>query len=185
MKASFTHILAILVFTLLTLIPASRLETAIEHASAFRLTGDGKILFIDTHTEEHLSIVYRNEDGVYDDSALAAIDHTLRCHGKSEKYPISLKLVELIDHLQDHFGADEVHVVSGYRSPEYNAHLRQRSSRVAHNSLHMKGLAMDIRMPNVDKVKLGNYARSLRAGGVGVYYSSCFVHVDVGPVRKW
>lgn len=183
--ARYTNISAALFFIAFMLLPTARLETAIEHNQAFRLTGDGHISMIDTHTGERLIVIYRNSEGVYDDSAIDAFDHTLRCHGKSEKYPISLKLIELIDHLQDHFGAKEIQVISGYRSPEYNASLRKRSSRVAHNSLHMKGLAMDIRIPGVDKRELGRYAHSLRAGGVGVYPTSGFVHVDVGPVRKW
>ncbi|MBT3181538.1 MAG: YcbK family protein [Deltaproteobacteria bacterium] len=183
--ARFVRTIAFLVFLIVVSFPASRLETAINHGSPFRFTGDGKINLIDTHTFERLVIVYRDKDGFYDDLTLRAVNHTLRCHGKSEKYPISLKLIELIDHLQDNFGVEEVQVISGYRSPEYNAALTRRSGRVAHNSLHMRGLAMDIRMPGVDKHKLGQYARSLRTGGVGVYGGSGFVHVDVGPVRSW
>lgn len=185
MRSRFIHIFALLAFLALFLIPTQRLETAIEHSSAFKLTGDGSIYLIDTHTQEKLSIIYRDSMGRYDDEVLEAIHHTLRCHGRSEEYPISLKLIELIDHLQDHFNAKEVHVISGYRSPDYNAHLRQSSSRVAHNSLHMRGLAMDIRMPGVDKHALGAFAQSLKTGGVGVYPKSNFVHIDVGPVRNW
>ena len=185
MKARYTYILSLIVFTVLMLIPVLRLETAINHNSVFKNSGDGKIVFFDTHTHETLSIVYRDSDGNYNDAALGAINHTLRCHGNSLRFPMSLKLIELIDNVQDRFGAKNVHVISGYRSPEYNATLTKRSSRVAHNSLHMRGLAMDIRMPGVNKVELGQYARSLRTGGVGVYYSSGFVHIDVGPVRSW
>jgi uncharacterized protein YcbK (DUF882 family) len=32
---------------------------------------------------------------------------------------------------------------------------------------------------------LRNVALSLRAGGVGYYRSSNFVHVDTGPIRTW
>jgi uncharacterized protein YcbK (DUF882 family) len=185
MKARSTYIFAAILFAVVTLIPVLSLETAVGHPSAFQYTGDGRIEFIDLHTLERLSIIYRDKDGVYNDSALSAIDHTLRCHGKSERYPISLKLVELIDYLQDHFGADYVNVISGYRSPEYNEYLRSSLRRVAHNSLHMRGLAMDIRLPSVNKVALGNFAKGLKTGGVGVYYDSDFVHIDVGPVRNW
>jgi len=177
--------IAFALFVFMMLIPVSRLETATEHASPFRLTGDGRVDLFNTHTKERLSIVYRDSDGIYDDSSLDAIDHTLRCHSESGEHPISLKLVELIDHLQDHFKADDVRIISGYRSPKYNASLRRRSRRVAHNSLHTQGLAMDIRLPGVSAGKLGRYAGSLHAGGVGVYRGSSFVHVDVGPVRTW
>jgi uncharacterized protein YcbK (DUF882 family) len=32
---------------------------------------------------------------------------------------------------------------------------------------------------------LARTARALGAGGVGVYRSSSFIHVDTGPVRTW
>jgi uncharacterized protein YcbK (DUF882 family) len=167
------------------LIFASRLETAALHESTFGLTGDGRVAFIDTHNGERVSVVYRTRDGRYDDSALAAIDYVLRCHGGDEQFPISLKLIELVDHIQDNFGANDVRIISGYRSPKYNAWLRRRSRRVAHDSLHMRGMAMDIRMDGVNKHKLGRFVRGLHAGGVGVYRRSGFVHVDVGPARLW
>ena len=164
---------------------ASRLETAALHESVFGITGDGKVAFVDTHNGERVSVVYRTMDGRYDDSALAAIDHVLRCHGGDEQFPISLKLVELVDHIQDSFSAGDIRIISGYRSPKYNAWLRRRSRRVAHDSLHMRGMAMDIRMDGVNKHKLGKFVRELHAGGVGVYPRSNFVHVDVGPARVW
>jgi uncharacterized protein YcbK (DUF882 family) len=185
MKASYTYILVLTTFAILMLMPTQRLETAANYSGAFKHSGDGRIILFDTHTRETLSIVYRDSDGKYDSSSLEAVSHVLRCHGKSERHPISLKLIELIDKIQDHFGAEIVHVISGYRSPEYNFALSRKSSRVAHDSLHLRGLAMDIRIPGVDKVRLGEYARSLKAGGVGVYYSSGFVHIDVGPTRSW
>ncbi len=176
---------AALLFLGLLLLPAERLETAVQHESLFRVGGDGQLVLSDPRTQERIAVVYRDRQGSYDDAALAAIDRTLRCHGRDEVFPISLKLIELVDHLQDHFGAEEIRVISGYRSPEYNAQLRRRSRRVAHDSLHMKGMAMDIRMPGVSKFKIGRYAREIAIGGVGVYPRSGFVHVDVGPVRTW
>ena len=185
MRAISTLILALATaFTVLT-VSSPQLESSIGYHSPFRHTGDGKITLVDTHTGERLAIVYRDARGRYHDAALTAVNHTLRCHGDGLKIPISLKLVELIDNIQDHFGAEEVRVVSGYRSHEHNAALRRRSKRVAHNSLHIQGLAMDIRMSGVSKVALAKYARSLKAGGVGLYRRSNFIHIDVGPVRNW
>ena len=184
-KASILKmVIGVIVFAAF-LAPTKALETAIEHSSPFRLSGDGRLALIDMHTGERLSIIYRSADGRYDDVALSAIDNVLRCHGKSEKYPISQKLVELVDYLEDSFGAKEVRVVSGYRSPEYNENLRRQISRVAHDSLHMQGLAMDIQLEGISKEKLGKLARALRSGGVGVYSSSDYVHVDAGPIRDW
>ena len=63
--------------------------------------------------------------------------------------------------------------------------MRKKSSGVAKNSLHIKGWAADIHVPGVALKKLHEYAVSLKAGGVGYYPSSGFVHVDVGRVRYW
>ncbi len=49
----------------------------------------------------------------------------------------------------------------------------------------MSGMAIDIRMADVDLANLHRAALGLAAGGVGYYPSSDFVHVDVGPVRSW
>ena len=170
---------------LLLCVVSSETQTAVEHQGAFRVTGDGRVNLRDVHTGESLAIVYRDREGRYDPDSLAAIDRLLRCHGDGEEHPISLKLVELIDHLQDRFDANEVRIVSGYRSPEYNAALKRSLGRVAHDSLHMQGMAMDIQFDGVGKQELGASARETGVGGVGVYRSSTYVHVDVGPVRSW
>lgn len=161
------------------------LNSAVNRSSPFQYTGDGTISLVDVQTGERVNVVYKDERGRYNDSALETIDYTLRCHGSGKEIPISLKLVEFIDHVQDHFGVDAVKVVSGYRSQEYNTKLRRRLRRVARESQHIHGLAMDIKLPGVDKRTLAKYAMDLRAGGVGVYRSSSFVHLDVGPVRHW
>ena len=80
------------------------------------------------------------------------------------------------------------HIISGYRSPQTNAMLRERGGShagVASQSLHMVGKAIDIRLPGVTLDHLRSAAASLKRGGVGFYPSSNFVHVDTGRVRYW
>lgn len=165
--------------------PAATAWTGIEHLSIFRHSGDGVIGMHDVQSREFFNVIYRDNGGQYDEEALAVIDHIFRCHGGQEEFPISLKLVELIDHIQDHFGAKEVKVISGYRSPNYNKKLRRRSRRVARESLHMEGMAADIIVPGISARELAKFAKTLNAGGVGYYGRRAFVHVDVGPVRHW
>ncbi|PIP35648.1 MAG: hypothetical protein COX20_10215 [Desulfobacterales bacterium CG23_combo_of_CG06-09_8_20_14_all_52_9] len=78
-----------------------------------------------------------------------------------------------------------LHIVSGYRSPETNALLREKSRRVAKNSYHVKGQALDFRVPRVQLSQLRKAALSLRAGGVGYYPRSQFLHLDIGDFRYW
>lgn len=76
-------------------------------------------------------------------------------------------------------------MLSGYRSPQTNAMLRSRSGGVARNSLHMKGKAADLRLKSRSVAQMYNAASSCRAGGVGRYPRSNFVHMDCGPLRTW
>jgi len=165
--------------------PASTAWTDIERMSIFRYTGDGVLGMHDIMTNEYFNVVYRDKSGHYDEDALATIDHIFRCKGGQEEFPISLKLIELLDHIQDHFGAGEVKVISGYRSPNYNSKLRRRSRRVARESYHMEGMAADVVIPGISARKLRDFAKTLKAGGVGYYGRRAFVHIDVGPVRYW
>jgi uncharacterized protein YcbK (DUF882 family) len=56
---------------------------------------------------------------------------------------------------------------------------------VAKKSLHMQGKAIDIRLPGCKLQHLRNAALELKAGGVGYYARSDFIHVDTGRVRRW
>lgn len=76
-------------------------------------------------------------------------------------------------------------VVSGYRSPPTNARLRQKSGGVAKRSLHMQGRAIDVRLSDVSLANLRESALAMKAGGVGVYRKSNFLHLDTGRFRTW
>ena len=81
--------------------------------------------------------------------------------------------------------SEPLQIVSGYRSPATNARARRRDGRVARNSFHMHGQAVDIRVRGHSLSQLRRAALSLKAGGVGTYPSRDFLHIDVGPVRSW
>jgi uncharacterized protein YcbK (DUF882 family) len=49
----------------------------------------------------------------------------------------------------------------------------------------MQGQAIDIRLPGVPLADLRDAAVELKAGGVGYYPGSRFVHLDTGRVRRW
>lgn len=76
-------------------------------------------------------------------------------------------------------------MLSGYRSPQTNAMLRRTSGGVAQNSLHVQGKAADLRLKSRSVNQMYQAALSCRAGGVGKYTRSNFVHMDCGPVRSW
>lgn len=161
------------------------LEPAVEHNSVFSLSGNGSITISDSQTQEAVTVEYRNKDGAYNEEALNQIDQLLRCHGEGETHPISLKLIELLDNVEDHFASDGITVTSGYRSPAYNLKLKKMLRRVSTESLHTQGMAVDIVVAGVDKGELVKYVRSLDVGGVGDYRRVNAIHLDVGPIRNW
>lgn len=149
------------------------------------LDGDGKITLYHVHSKKNLSIQFRKPNGRYDSDALKQIEEFLRCRVTHKTHPISTDLLDLIDHIQDHFEDRTIHVLSAYRSPEFNESLRKKGRKVASKSLHMQGYAMDIFIPDIHFKKLRDYALSLKKGGVGSYPHNGFVHVDVGRFRTW
>ena len=63
--------------------------------------------------------------------------------------------------------------------------LNATSEGVATNSLHTYGMAIDIRMEGLAGEGIWRQAVELGMGGAGLYRSSDFVHLDVGPIRSW
>lgn len=127
-------------------------------------------------------------DGSYQDNTLIDFNHILRDHRQNEVAPMDKRLFDLLYLLKQTLNIDdqhEYHVISGYRSPKTNHMLAQKSNGVAKKSYHMKGMAMDIAIPDVNLKDLRDAAVSLKLGGVGFYPNSGFVHVDTGPVRTW
>lgn len=143
------------------------------------------LAFKNTHTGESLQTVYW-AGGAYIDSGLQEINTVLRDHRADEAYPMDRGLLDLLYALQAEVDCHNAyHVISGYRSPMTNARLRNKSSGVARRSYHMQGKAIDIRLPGCALTDLHRAALGLKAGGVGIYAASDFIHVDVGPVRRW
>jgi uncharacterized protein YcbK (DUF882 family) len=96
------------------------------------------------------------------------------------------QLCDLLYLLQRDVGLHkEFQVISGYRSPETNEMLRKQGQGVAKKSYHMQGKAIDIRVPGIALRDVQRMALKLKAGGVGFYSRSNFLHVDVGPLRHW
>jgi len=137
------------------------------------------------HTNESLEAVYW-QNGRYVPGELSAVNHVLRDFRSGDTHPMDPRLLDLLNDVALRVQTrGPFHVISGYRSPTTNAMLHSHSNGVAKKSLHMQGLAIDIRLPDVDLARLHKTALSLGRGGVGYYPGDNFVHVDVGPVRQW
>jgi uncharacterized protein YcbK (DUF882 family) len=144
-----------------------------------------RIVLKNLHTDEALDAVYW-ERGAYVPDALAEVNKVLRDYRTGQVHPIHPDLLDLVSDLHAKVGSrSPIQVISGYRSPQTNAMLHERSGEVAKHSLHMDGMAIDLHLQDVDLAYLHRAALDMGRGGVGYYPSSDFVHVDVGRVRHW
>lgn len=139
-----------------------------------------------THTGERLNVSYRTAAGAYDQDALNKLDRLLRCHYTDEVHPIDPRTLDYLAILDQQLGGGhDIHIISAYRSPAYNALLRRQGRGVAAQSLHLQGRALDVRIPGVQLDRLKETALLLGRGGVGYYPRPDFVHIDSGPFRRW
>ena len=140
------------------------------------------------HTGETLDIVYKIGD-VYIPGAIEKLNYFLRDHRTNDVSHYDPREFDLLHSVMTKLGKPEgvIEIVCGYRTPWSNNFLRTRSADtgVAKNSQHTQAKAIDIRVPGVTTSKLRDIVLSFKAGGVGYYPISQFVHVDVGPVRHW
>lgn len=144
------------------------------------LRGDGR-LKLTRPSGEKIAVRYRKKTGGYDSAALRKIYYIMRCQYSMKSVVIPVSLIELLDVIEDHFGKKGLILLSGYRSPEFNALI----PGAARYSLHMRGWAADIRVADHKASEVTSLALALKAGGVGHYPKQGFTHVDSGPVRHW
>lgn len=137
------------------------------------------------HTGESVAVNYV-ENGQYVPGALAKLNQVLRDHRTGDVHKIDPHLFDIMVGIQRKLGIEgQIEIISGYRSPASNAMLRGQSSGVAKKSLHMEGMAIDMRMPQARLACVRQAALDIKKGGVGYYPGSNFVHVDTGAVRQW
>jgi uncharacterized protein YcbK (DUF882 family) len=125
-------------------------------------------------------------DGEYIPNALNDINHLMRDIRTNDIKLIDTHLLDLIFSISAKLQSKTpFRVISGYRCPETNSLLRKCGSGAAKRSYHIKGQAVDIRLPGYKTSVLRRAAYELQIGGVGYYPKRRFVHIDVGPVRYW
>lgn len=142
--------------------------------------------FYNIHTGEALKEIPYWLNGGYMEDGMRIITRFLQDWRTGDTHDMDPELMDRLFVIQHQLETVRpFHVISGYRSPKTNAMLASKSEGVDKNSFHMKGQAIDIRVPGIDIEHVHKAALSLDAGGVGVYKSSQFVHVDTGPKRRW
>ena len=139
-------------------------------AAVVGLTANPALATLETDRERKLSLhnLHTGEsicttfwaDGVFQIDALRDIDFVLRDFRTGEVSEIDPQLLVLLHGITEATGMEEsFQVISGYRSPETNATLASNSGGVAKRSLHMQGMAIDIRLPGVQLRDLRDLTR--------------------------
>ena len=134
------------------------------------------------YTSDAFSGVYF-ADGRYVTEALRRLDWVFRDLSREEVTPMDPRLFDVMNAVANRMEAtDAFEVISGYRTPETNSRLTGRVSTV---SLHMSGMAGDMRLPGRNSYEMARLAATMGLGGVGLYRRDGFVHLDCGQSRRW
>lgn len=136
-------------------------------------------------TGETIDTVYWIE-GDYIKQAMKEINHFMRDWREDSTVRMDQRNFDIIAASHRLLDTDEPFtLLSGYRSAKTNAMLRRRSRGVAKKSLHIKGMAADLRLNSRTVGQIAQAGAACSSGGVGRYSRSNFVHLDCGPVRSW
>ncbi|MBT2132012.1 DUF882 domain-containing protein [Planktotalea lamellibrachiae] len=144
-----------------------------------------RIAMFSGRTGESINMIYWVE-GQYIKEALKEVNHFMRDWRVDQSVKMDARTVDIMAAAHSLMDVREPYMMlSGYRSPQTNAMLRRKSRGVAKNSLHMKGMAADLRLKSRNVAQMFKAASACHAGGVGKYSGSNFVHMDCGTVRTW
>ena len=144
-----------------------------------------RIMMYSGRTGERIDMIYWVE-GDYIKDAIREVNFFMRDWRTNDVKNIDIRAVDLMAAAHRLMDCTEPYnLISGYRSPKTNAMLRSRSSGVAKNSRHLRGQAADLRLSTRSVSQMARAAAACKAGGVGRYTRSNFVHMDCGPVRTW
>ena len=186
LRSGLISIMFVMAFQLPTCEAAERADFA--DSSIVGRAAEWRLQLHHTHTGESIDVAYKRA-GQYLPNGIALLNHFLRDYRTGDDADYDPREFDLLHAILQRLGRSKavIEIICGYRTPETNHFLRDRSNRsgVAENSQHMESKAIDIRIPGVKTADLRKAALSLAMGGVGYYPISQFVHVDVGPVRSW
>lgn len=136
---------------------------------------------------ERIEVIYYN-NGKYDPKAMKKINHLMRDRRANVIGTIDPELIDFLVDIRTRLGLPPnvvFEITSGYRSPETNAQLARKSGKVAKESLHTHGWAVDFRIQGVNGSAVTEIAKTMQRGGASFYPNSNHVHVDIGNIRTW
>jgi len=167
-------------FTLLTEVPKVPKKYS-SFGPPSKRRGRGKIVttLYSVHSKEALAIIDKVPP------AQDMLNELFRCRGFGKKKTIDPLLLETIIAAAIEFEAERVEIISAYRSPKFNDTLAKKGRRVAVESKHTMGRAIDFRLVGTKTSELSKWIWDNFDGGLGTYRNDNFVHIDTGAKRRW
>jgi uncharacterized protein YcbK (DUF882 family) len=129
--------------------------------------GRKKLVLYALNTQERVELAAEQPTGAFAAHELERAAHLLREPSSGNEHPVEPRILDVLYKIQLHFDAQEIRVVSGYRTPRGGA------------SNHGRGRAIDVVVPGTTDDDVAKFAREIGFMGVGIYPVSGFVHVDV------
>jgi len=133
--------------------------------------GRTMLALVALNTHERVELPALGPRGGFAQRDLDRAAHLLREPSSGNEHPIEPRILDALYRIQTNFSAQEIRVVSGYRTPS--------SIGSGRGSNHGRGRAIDIVVPGASDADVAKMAREMGFMGVGVYPVSGFVHVDV------
>jgi uncharacterized protein YcbK (DUF882 family) len=120
------------------------------------------------YIDERVELPASTDEGGFYYADLLRAAKVLREPSTGNEYFPEPRTIDLLYRIQLHFNAEEIRVMSAFRTP------------VPGNSqgLHAKGRAIDLVVPGAEDIDVARFARELGFAGVGLYPLGSFVHVD-------
>lgn len=178
----FAAKIAFIWFVLLCMPAAPRSEG---RPGRFFLMGNGQIDIRSARNGKEAKVSLLNPDGSMNEEAFVRVDEVFGYTGREEGDHISPRLIFMLDYFSDVAAPGKTIVLeSGYRSPEYNAALRNGGGNVAKTSVHQDGMALDFNIPGVNGRELWDLVKEKDCCGVG-YYGGATIHLDSARPRFW
>lgn len=149
------------------------------------MIGDrSRFLWVRNHAGEEVAAAFRGADGVPRWEVVARLQNLFRDLRSGTPGPMPVALLDMLSMIHAGWRHERpLLLYSGYRTPSTNASLEG----AARASLHIEGQAADFALHGVAASDLAQAARSFSSifnfMGVGIYPG--FVHVDIGPRRRW
>jgi uncharacterized protein YcbK (DUF882 family) len=170
-----------LIAILLLSVPSFSLTDTNSESQRFFIEGDGVVILENAHSKVRKTIRYKDKNTSQQEKYIRQV---FGLNSKQKIDKIHLRLIALLDALQDRFQENHLIIISGYRSPSYNERLRKQGRTAAKASTHMEGMAADVIFPKNNPEKVWRHIKGLDCCGAGYYYGQS-VHIDIGPSRYW